>query len=309
MCSIDGNQFWDVPVEIVEALVGGVLHERTEQSVVTHVDHPGEIEAQLNYLAPIPERPRTYTFPAPPGSQQTNVVPEAHRVTIRNARPSADTFRLDSHGFAILRTPSAITEFDDEVAIRTTYYAEADRLLKEATGADRVFIFDHTIRRHVPGAKDYEEGPRQPATRVHVDHTARSGPQRVRDLLPNEAEQLLRGRVQVINLWRPIRHPVYDAPLAVCDATTVQPDELIPSDLVYPHRVGETYNVRFGETHRWYYLPEMQPDEVLLLKCTDSRADIPARFTPHTAFLDETAPSGAPRRESIELRALVFHSA
>jgi hypothetical protein len=280
-----------------------------ELSAMAHVSRRPEVEAVLNYLAPIAERPRTYTFEAPPGSPQTNVVSEPHRVRIRDARQNGDSFGLDSHGFTLLRQPTAVSDFDDEAAVRTTYYAEADRLLKETTGADRVFIFDHTIRRHIPGAKDYDDGPRQPAARVHVDHTARSGPQRVRDLLPEDAEQLLRGRVQVINLWRPIRHPVYDAPLAVCDATTVQPDELVPSDLVYPHRIGETYNVRFGESHRWYYVPEMQPDEILLLKCMDSRADVPARFTPHSAFLDETAHPNAPRRESIELRALVFHPA
>ena len=84
-------------------------------------------------------------------------------------------------------------------------------------------------RRRVPGQKDRSAGgPRQPATRVHVDHTARSGPQRVRDLLPDEAEELLKGRVQVINLWRPIRGPLQDAPLAVCDARTVHPaDEIL----------------------------------------------------------------------------------
>ena len=286
----------------------GVWQKSMEPSNMTQLDQPNEIEAELNYLAPIPDRPRTYTFHPPHGAPQTNVVPEPHRVTIRNARPDADKFRLDSHGFAFVHSPSAVVDFDDEAAVRGTYHAEADHLLKEVTGADRVFIFDHTIRRHIRGARDYQDGPRQPATRVHVDHTARSAPQRVRDLLPDEAEQLLLGRVQVINLWRPIRHPVYDAPLAVCDATTVKPDELVPSDLVYPNRVGETYNVRFGEGHRWYYVPEMQPDEVLLLKCTDSKADVRARFTPHTAFLDERAPAGTPPRESIELRALVFHT-
>jgi len=280
-----------------------------EQSGMAHIDHPGAIEADLIYLAPMADRPRTYTFQPPAGAPQTNIVPEPHRVRIHDARRDRDRFGLDTHGFVLLRKPTSVRDFDDELAVRTTYYAEADQLLKDATGADRVFIFDHTIRRHVPGARDYEDSPRQPATRVHVDHTTRSAPQRVRDLLPDEAEQLLRRRVQVINLWRPLRHPVYDAPLAVCDATTVKPDELVPSDLVYPHRVGETYNVRFGESHRWYYAPEMQPDEVLLLKCTDSRTDVPARFTPHTAFLDETAPANAPRRESIEIRALVFHSA
>jgi hypothetical protein len=267
------------------------------------------VEAELNYLAPISERPRSYTFTPPPGTPQTNVVAEPHRVPIHDARAHARSFTLDGQGFALLDQRSAVASFDDEAEIRGTYYSEAERLLKDVTGADRVFIFDHTLRRRVPGAQDYRDGPRQPATRVHVDHTATSGPQRVRDLLPDEADILLRGRVQVINLWRPIRHPVYDAPLAVCDATTVQPQELVPSDLVYPHRVGETYNVRFGAAHRWYYAPQMRPEEVLLLKCTDSRTDVAARFTPHSAFLEVDVPAGAPNRESIELRALVFHRA
>jgi hypothetical protein len=192
--------------------------------------------------------------------------------------------------------------------VRAVYYPEAEEALKQATEADRVFIFDHTVRRRVPGAEDRRTGPRQPATRVHVDHTAKSGPQRVRDWFPEEAEQLLRGRVQIINLWRPIRGPLRDAPLAVCDAQTVSPNDLVPSDLIYPHRVGEIYGVKYNPAHRWFYVAEMRADEVLLLKCYDSELDGRARFLPHTAFIDPTTPSDAPPRESIELRALVFHT-
>jgi hypothetical protein len=114
--------------------------------------------------------------------------------------------------------------------------------------------------------------------------------------------------VQIINLWRPIRGPLKDSPLAVCDARTVRPDQLIGSDLVYPHRVGETYSVKFSPEHQWYYIPDMVPDEILLLKCFDSETDGVARFAPHTAFVDTTAPADAPPRESIELRTLVFHA-
>ncbi len=141
---------------------------------------------------------------------------------------------------------------------------------------------------------------------MHVDHTATSGPQRVRDLLPDEADELLKGRVQVINLWRPINHPVYDAPLAVAEASSVRFEELIPSDLIYQHRIGETYNVVFSPEHRWHYVRHQRPDEVLLIKCYDSRTDV-ARFAPHTAFLASDVPEGVPPRESIELRTLVFH--
>jgi hypothetical protein len=129
----------------------------------------------------------------------------------------------------------------------------------------------------------------------------------VREHLPAEADELLKGRVQVINLWRPIRGPLRDTPLALCDAASVAADDLIASDLIYPNRNGETYSVKFNPDHRWFYFPEMTADEALLLKCYDSATDGRARFAPHTAFVDPTTPEDALPRESIELRALVFH--
>lgn len=159
----------------------------------------------------------------------------------------------------------------------------------------------------MPDAEVSADAPRQPVRGVHIDHTARSGPQRVRDLLPDEAEELLKGRVQVVNLWRPIKGPLLDSPLAVFDATSIALDDLMPSDLVYPHRVGETYSVKFNPAHRWYYVPQMRADEALLLKCCDTSTGVPARYTPHSAFTDPTAPADAAPRESIEVRTLVFH--
>ena len=268
----------------------------------------GAVEAELNYLLPTTERPRSYTFEPPPGEPRSTALPEPHAVTIRSARPILDSVDLDHEGFDLLEHKSAVKNFYDDDEVRAVYYPEATQALKQVTGADRVFIFDHTVRRRVPGAEDRRAGPRQPATRVHVDHTAKSGPQRVRDLFPEEAEQLLRGRVQIINLWRPLRGPLRDAPLAVCDAQTVSPDDLVASDLIYPHRVGELYAVKYNLAHQWFYVPEMRADEVLLLKCYDSELDGRARFLPHTAFIDPTTPPDAPPRESIELRTLAFHA-
>jgi hypothetical protein len=266
------------------------------------------IEATLNYLAPTTERPRNFTFDPPPGVPRSNAAHEARTVSIHDARPLASDISLDREGFAVLRQSSAVQDFWDEEEVRRVYYPEVQRVLAEATGATKVFIFDHTLRRRVRGVADRAPGtPRQPATRVHVDHTAKSGPQRVRDFFGDEAAELLRGRVQVINLWRPIRGPLRDAPLAVCDASSVASVDLVPSDLVYQHRVGETYNVTYNPAHRWFYVPEMQPDEALLLKCYDSATDGRARFVPHTAFEDPTAPADVLPRESIEIRTLVFH--
>jgi hypothetical protein len=266
------------------------------------------VTADLNYLTPSLDRPRTFTYDPPAGEPRSNIVPEPHALPIQDIRPISEAVSLDREGFALVGQKSLVKDFYDEDEVRNVYYPEAERLIKAATGADRVFIFDHTVRKRVPGADVRDGGPRQPVARVHVDHTEKSGPQRVRDLIPDEAEELLKGRVQIINLWRPIRGPLLDSPLAVCDARTVKPGELVASDLVYPHRVGETYSVRYNPDHRWFYVPKMTVDEILLLKCFDSKTDGRARFAPHSAFADPTTPADAPPRESIELRTLVFHA-
>jgi hypothetical protein len=279
-------------------------------ATAARVSDLAHVDATLNYLAPMADRPRNYTFDPPPGVPRSNSSAEPHVVPVHDARAIAADISLDREGFAVLNYRSAVQDFWDEDELRRVYYPESQRVIAEATGASKVFIFDHTLRRRVCGVDDRAPGtPRQPATRVHVDHTATSGPQRVRDFFGDEAAELLRGRVQVINLWRPIRGPLRDAPLAVCDPGSVAPGDLVPSDLVYQNRVGETYGVTYNPAHRWFYVPEMQPDEALLLKCFDSATDGRARFAPHTAFEDPTAPVDVLPRESIELRTLVFHPA
>jgi hypothetical protein len=279
------------------------------------LDTPAELAlpyvlGELHYLGPMTERPRNYTYEPPPGVARSNIVSEDHAVRIYSARPIADGLSLDAEGFALINRPTAVRDFWNEEEIRTVYYPEVEQILKDVTGADKVFVFDHTLRKRVRGVEDRSrDAPRQPVPRVHVDHTEKSAPQRVQDFFGEEAAALLRGRVQVINLWRPITGPLRDAPLAVCDARTVASEDLVGSDLVYRDRVGETYAVRFNPAHRWYYVPEMKRDEALLLKCYDSRRDVAARFMPHTAFEDPTAPANVLPRESIEMRTLVFHTA
>ena len=273
------------------------------------MDRLRSVEAELNYLEPSVRRPRTYAYDPPAGEPRTTAVAETHKVAISDARPITADLSLDEEGFVLVSHRSTVGDFYDEREVEDVYYPEAERILKDLTGADHVLIFDQTVRRRIEGLEDRQSEFRQPVPRVHVDHTTKSGPQRVRDLLPDKADELLRGRVQIINLWRPLRGPLQDTPLAVCDARTVRPDQLVPSDLVYPNRAGETYSVTFSPVHRWFFVPEMETDEALLLKCFDSKTDGRARFTPHSAFTDPTTPPYAPPRESIELRALVFHRA
>jgi hypothetical protein len=146
---------------------------------------------------------------------------------------------------------------------------------------------------------------RQPANRAHVDQTVASGPQRVRDILGDAAEDLLRRRAAIINVWRPIHNVARDWPLAIADARSVPPESLVASDLIFPHRRGEIYVVAHDPRQRWLYVPDLGVDEAILIKCWDSDPSV-ARFAPHTAFEDPTTPAGTPPRESIELRTIAF---
>jgi hypothetical protein len=264
------------------------------------------VEAELNYMVPMGEPAWTLAYEPPPGTSTTNQVRQNVRVPIHDLRPIAERFTLDNAGFAFLKHRSRVLPLDSEAAIRGAYYAESEALLREVTGAKRVLIYDHTVRRRMDGVVDRSVGtPRQPVLRVHVDQTDVSGPQRFRDLLGDEAEEWLAGRAQIVNVWRPLRGPVEEKPLAVCDGATVRPEDLVPNALIYPDRRGETYAVTYDPAHRWYYAPGMQTDEVLLLKCFDSARDGRVRYAPHTGFDDPTSPPNAAPRESIELRALL----
>ena len=266
------------------------------------------VTAELNYLAPTPGKPRTYAYDPPPGEPEIDGAARTAHVPIFDGRLIAKDLSLDRAGFALVRHPTVVKDYYNDKEVRGVYYPAVEAFLKATLKADRVLIFDHTVRRRVEGAADVRgAGPRQPATRVHVDQTDLSGANRVREHLPDEADELLKGRVQVINLWRPIRGPLRDAPLAMLDGTTVAPGDLVASDLIYPNRSGETYSVKYNPNHRWFYFPEMTADEAVLLKCYNSATDGRTRFGPHTAFTDPTTPADAAPRESIELRTLVFH--
>ena len=185
---------------------------------------------------------------------------EPHTLFVADARPILRDVSLDEEGFDACASPKApFADFYNEQEVRSVYYPEAENILKEATGAERVFIFDHTIRRRIPGSEDRRaDAPRQPVPRVHVDHTEKSGPQRVRDLLPDEADNLLGGRVQIINIWRPIRGPLLDAPLAVCDAATVKPEQLVAD------------RPRLPDPRRGNLLGDVRPRAPLVLRAADA---------------------------------------
>jgi hypothetical protein len=266
---------------------------------------PERVEAEVNYLRYTGERPSSYAYPPPPGVPLRTGEPDVRRIPIENGRRLAEPPSLDVQGFELRAHRTAVTEFSDERVIRDVYYPEAEALIKQATGAEKVVIFDHTLRFSVPGHG--EEGVREPVRFVHNDQTFVSGPRRVRDHLPaEEAAARLEGRFAIVNVWRPIGSVVETWPLAVCDGRTIEPEDLVPSDLIYRDKVGETYAFVYRPRHRWFYFPRLCPDEVLLLKIYDSKTSDAARLSAHTAFEDPTSPPDASPRRSIELRTLVF---
>jgi hypothetical protein len=188
--------------------------------------------------------------------------------------------------------------------VRAGYYREVEQLVKDATGAATVLAFDHNVRSSL--AARGRGAVQQPVNFAHNDYTESSAPQRVRDLVPERAEALLGDRFAVINIWKPIRGPVRQMPLAVCDARSIRATDLVPTDLRYRDRTGEVYSLAFNPDHRWYYFSNMRADEAMLLKCFDSDTRR-ARFTAHTAFADPTSPADAPPRESIEVRTLAVY--
>lgn len=263
------------------------------------------VETTFNYLADMAERPAYYFYPPPEGVPWRNTRGDRHVRTVEDARSVAPAPELDREGFALSHLSSRAADLYDPEAVRSVYFPEVEELVRRHTGAQRVVAFDHNLRN---GSRDGRsaDGVQGPVRFTHNDYTEKSGPQRVRDLFPAEAPALLGRRFAVINVWKPIRGPVAEAPLAVCDARTIQPGDLVETDLRYRERTGEVYSLRFNPAHRWFYYPRMQADEAMLLKCYDSDPSR-ARFTAHSAFDDPTSPPDAAPRESIEVRTFAFY--
>lgn len=265
---------------------------------------PDPVDGVLNYLADRDQHPVSYNFKPPAGVPARTGTYAKFTVPIRSARAIMSDLSLDKQGFAVTRQSTAVADFFDADEVRRIYYPEVERMVREFTGAIKVHVFDHNVRSR-PMAKRHENGAQEPVKVAHNDYTLKSGPQRVRDLMSDQADALLKNRFAVINVWRPIRGPVQESPLAVCDAQSMVQDDFVKHVLKYRDRDGEVYSVAYNPNHRWYYVPNQQKEEVLLLKCYDSDGRH-ARFTAHSAFEDPTSPPDAAPRESVEVRTLVF---
>lgn len=271
------------------------------------------VNARIGYIAPIDGPAQVRVFP--PSSKVPTTRPQSaqHAVKIFDARSIAASLRLDEQGFSFHHSPTAFSDFYNATAVREHYYPEVSRAVRHLTGAPTVIVFDHNVRSALRAARG-EAGVRVPVDQIHNDYTEESGPRRKMEILESAGRlDLADRRVAFVNLWRPIIGPVRDNPLALCDARSVALNDLVSTDihhfgeddLTTPRHRGQIYSVLHNPKHRWYYISEMNPDEVLLLKCYDSRNDGRARFMPHTGFQNPACPEKFTPRESIEARTLV----
>lgn len=267
----------------------------------------GSVRATLNYSVDNGIPPDYYFYEPDPAVKLNPPGTDTQEVDIHDGWPRVQSFSADREGFELHPFGARFDQFDDDASIKSLFYRQIVEFVMQHTGAKRVEVFDHTIRKRLPADLTAQTTVQRPAVMlVHSDYTVASGPQRVHDLLPEQAEALLQRRVAFFNVWKPLYRRVEELPLAMCDATTHASDDMLRMELKYRERTGEIYVMRWSPKHRWVYFPQMEASQALLLKTYDSETDGRARFMGHSAFEDPNTLPDAPRRESIEVRTMAF---
>jgi hypothetical protein len=271
-------------------------------SVLVHVEFLTERSARPIYYASSAGRDAAFEIDQPMQSVE---------VEIHNARKRADADQRDEwgmhpSGFELLHFPSQVDNFLDQTQLESIYNAEIEGFLKMVTGGYRVHVFDHTLRASDPDLRETKQ-VREPTCLVHNDYTSRSGFVCLRERLREEGESLAQGRFQIINVWRPLVDPVEDYPLALCDARSLKPTDLVDTERRAQDHTGEIQLAVHNPAQRWYYYPDMRPDEVLLFKTFDSIDGGMRPYSIHSGVRLPNAPANAKPRESIETRVFVFY--
>lgn len=269
------------------------------------------VSSTLSYLKSGRLAPYSYTFTPPTGTPWESGEYESINVDIADARHGVSGLSIHQGGFELRDAPTSVANFMDSAAVRQVYYPEAIELALAVTGGARAYIFDHLVRRREENRSALsfgrlkEQGPPAANGRIHNDYTEASGQRRLALVLDEPGIREKVRRYCIINIWRSIRGPVLDTPLAVCDARTVRASDFVASEVRYPNRIGEIYLATHSPHHRWFYFSKMDRHEAMIFKQYDSQISGVARFTPHAAFDLPDVPPNAPLRESIELRCLV----
>jgi hypothetical protein len=271
-------------------------------SVRVNVEFLTERSGRPVYYASSAGRNAAYEIDQPMNSVQV----EIHNARLRADAEQRDGFGMHPSGFELLHFPTQVNNFLDQTQLESIYEAEVKNFLKTVTGGYRVHIFDHTLRASDPELRETKQ-VREPTCLVHNDYTSRSGFVCLRERLGEEAKTLAQGRFQIINLWRPLVDPVEDYPLVLCDARSLKPAHLVDTERRAASHIGEIQLAVHDSAQRWYYYPDMRPNEVLLFKTFDSVDGGARPYSIHTGVRLPNAPANAKPRESIETRLFVFY--
>ena len=267
---------------------------------------PIHVETLVNFLVDTEVKP--VNIPSTPGGGKSQHIGnyETRTVKVFNARSISTKFSIDREGFALVKLDTNVKDFYDQTQIEAIYNKELEILIKGETGANKVVVFDHTLRAGDPSIRQ-QKMVREPVQRAHNDYTIKSGPVRVRDWFgEKKSGTILKNRFAIINVWRSIVGKVERDPLALCDARSVSLKNLVATERRAKERVGETYRLTFDPEQKWFYFPRMKKNEAILIKSYESDTNGRARFTPHTAFEDPTSESNGAQRQSIESRVFAF---
>jgi hypothetical protein len=272
---------------------------------------PTAVRGQLIFFKSSGGRPYNHISAPPPGQAAENCEYESREITIADARQFLVQPSLDGAGFECVAAPTAVRDFLDPEQVEQRYYPELRALALESTGGREAHVFDHLVRQREADRRAMSFGRHAdvrragPAGRAHNDYSETSGRRRLALVLGDEAAGEFDGRYCIVNVWRSIRGPVLDTPLALCDARTVHPEDWVETDMHYPKRTGQIYQLRHNPRQQWSYFDTLQPGEAIVFKQYDTARGV-SRFTPHAAFEHPHTPPGAPLRESIEARILVL---
>ncbi|MCJ1442276.1 MAG: hypothetical protein MMC23_002769 [Stictis urceolatum] len=277
----------------------------------SHTTLPKEVRATFNYTKDVlPKLTELYFYESDAAKGIHEPGDDPQEMAVTDGWHRADTFSVDNEGFSLHPFKTEFSGWDDDAAVAESFYPEVVEFLKKTVGAKRVLVFDHTIRakgnENKKLTQETQTSQRAPVMLVHCDYTSESGPLRVRQLLPDEADDLLSRRVAFFNVWKPIHRIVEERPLAMCDVTSTPKEDFFKLHLRYRDRNGENYVLRHSDRHKWWYFPKMTPEQVILLKTYESESDGRARFIGHSAFEDPTSPPQAHMRESVEIRTIAF---
>ncbi len=264
----------------------------------------GPIKAELNYIKPDATVAPEVFYSGKSAPQKYNDAYAFMPAMIEDGRERRGDFRIHKQGFELVTTPTLIRDFEDTKTIEGEYYDEVRDIVRAVTGAKDVFVFDHTVRLGKANSR------RKPAHHVHNDYSDATAQSRAEEMIGKEEFAKLKTRRMIqINLWRPLVDIVHRSPLAFCDASSIEPKDLLPAKIHFPDtdHIGEIYALRKQPQQRWYYFSEMTHDEVVLIKGYDSLTDGTARFTPHTAFEYPDQNTHVGPRKSIETRTFAFY--